>query len=140
MHNELKKMQARLETTLKQRVSRCEMRSLRANPNPNPSPNPHPHPHPHPHPNPDPDPDPDPGPGPNRLREALTGTSEDLEVAKLQLQEAQVRLSTTVNEVRDTRKQTKLQEPKLQQLRRQHAFLADRIQVTVRVRLIRVRD
>ena len=65
-----------------------------------------------------------------RLREALTGTSEDLEVAKLQLQEAQVRLSTTVNEVRDTRKQTKLQEPKLQQLRRQHAFLADRIQLS----------
>jgi len=65
-----------------------------------------------------------------RLREALTGTSEDLEMAKLQLQEAQVRLSTTVNEVREARKQTKLQEPKLQQLRRQHAFLADRIQLS----------
>jgi hypothetical protein len=51
-------------------------------------------------------------------------------MAKLQLQEAQVLLSTTVNEVREARKQTKLQEPKLQQLRRQHAFLADRIQVS----------
>ena len=44
-----------------------------------------------------------------RLREALTSSSDELELAKVQLQEAQLRLSATVNEARETRKQLKLQ-------------------------------
>tara|TARA_B110001452_G_scaffold209662_1_gene179993 strand:- start:943 stop:1785 length:843 start_codon:yes stop_codon:yes gene_type:complete len=63
-----------------------------------------------------------------RLREALTATIDELDLAKAQLQDAQLQLSATINDARETRKQMKLQEPKLQQLRREHATLAERVQ------------
>ena len=66
-----------------------------------------------------------------RLREALSATTDELELAKGHLQEAQLQLSATVNEAREMRKQIKLQEPKLQQLRREHASLAERVQLGV---------
>ena len=41
-----------------------------------------------------------------RLREALSATIDELELAKVQLQDAQLQLSATVNDARETRKRT----------------------------------
>ena len=59
----------------------------------------------------------------SELREALLVATTDLEAVKAELHEAQQRLSATLAQTRDLRKQVKQREPHLQALRRENNHL-----------------
>ncbi|KAL1528802.1 hypothetical protein AB1Y20_010127 [Prymnesium parvum] len=62
-----------------------------------------------------------------QLRTMLETSSRELDTVRVELQSAQLRLTNSLSEVREVRKQARLLEPKLHALRREHEELQEKL-------------